>query len=217
MTHLPKHPFTGLAALGLRRDGRPIWPVLGGSGENPPAPVNPPAPTPPPAPPNPTDPPADPDDKPLGPNGEKALAAERKAREAVEKELAALAPLKKLAEALGGGKTGDGKTEVQQLTERFEQQQKDLETERAARFRSDVAVEKKLTPGQASLLAGTTREEISAHADKLIAEFGGKTADPDPGRRGGMRPDPAQGARPGGKPTGKEAGLAEAQRRFKKT
>ncbi|MFI6329862.1 hypothetical protein ACIBBG_16365 [Micromonospora chersina] len=27
------HPFTGLQALGLRKDGRPIWPVAGGNGE----------------------------------------------------------------------------------------------------------------------------------------------------------------------------------------
>ncbi|PRX90831.1 hypothetical protein [Allonocardiopsis opalescens] len=32
-TDLPVHPITGLAALGWRRDGRPIWPILGGSGE----------------------------------------------------------------------------------------------------------------------------------------------------------------------------------------
>lgn len=31
---LPTHPRTGLRALGLLRDGQPIWPVLGGSGED---------------------------------------------------------------------------------------------------------------------------------------------------------------------------------------
>lgn len=30
---LPIHPRTGLRAVGLRRDGRPIWPIMGGSGE----------------------------------------------------------------------------------------------------------------------------------------------------------------------------------------
>lgn len=29
---LPFHPFTGLQAVGLRKDGRPIWPVRGGRG-----------------------------------------------------------------------------------------------------------------------------------------------------------------------------------------
>ncbi|MGA4989878.1 hypothetical protein [Nonomuraea bangladeshensis] len=31
---LPFHPRTGLQAIGLRRDGEPIWPVFGGSGED---------------------------------------------------------------------------------------------------------------------------------------------------------------------------------------
>lgn len=31
MTTLPTHPRTGLTALGYRRDGRPIFPILGGS------------------------------------------------------------------------------------------------------------------------------------------------------------------------------------------
>ncbi|WAU09943.1 hypothetical protein [Streptomyces nigrescens] len=30
---LPAHPRTGEVALGFRRDGRPIWPIKGGSGE----------------------------------------------------------------------------------------------------------------------------------------------------------------------------------------
>lgn len=44
---LPTHPRTGLTALGYRKDGRPIWPVLGGSEppDQPPDPA-PPAPAP---------------------------------------------------------------------------------------------------------------------------------------------------------------------------
>lgn len=34
--HLPVHPVTGLTALGWRRNGAPIWPVLGGDGTTPP-------------------------------------------------------------------------------------------------------------------------------------------------------------------------------------
>lgn len=30
---LPIHPRTGLTAVGLRADGRPIWPIMGGSGD----------------------------------------------------------------------------------------------------------------------------------------------------------------------------------------
>ncbi|MEV6395584.1 hypothetical protein AB0M39_12530 [Streptomyces sp. NPDC051907] len=40
---LPVHPRTGDRALGYRRDGRPIWPVKGGSGESG-EPATPPAP-----------------------------------------------------------------------------------------------------------------------------------------------------------------------------
>ncbi|HET8627742.1 MAG TPA: hypothetical protein VFL91_10000 [Thermomicrobiales bacterium] len=29
--HVPVHPFTGLEAIGFRRNGEPIWPVRGGS------------------------------------------------------------------------------------------------------------------------------------------------------------------------------------------
>lgn len=50
---LPVHPFTGLRALGFRKDGRPIFPIAGGSEppNQPPAdpPAGPPAPPAPPA------------------------------------------------------------------------------------------------------------------------------------------------------------------------
>ncbi|NUK07246.1 hypothetical protein HRW18_04295, partial [Streptomyces lunaelactis] len=46
---LPVHPHTGDRALGRRQDGRPIWPIRGGSGEGG-APAAPPAPTGDPAP-----------------------------------------------------------------------------------------------------------------------------------------------------------------------
>lgn len=60
-----RHPLTGapLQAVGLRRDGRPVWPVIGASDDPPPAPpTDPPAPPAPPVdppPPAPTDPPRD--------------------------------------------------------------------------------------------------------------------------------------------------------------
>ncbi|MFF3178094.1 hypothetical protein ACFVQ0_36365 [Streptomyces sp. NPDC057900] len=49
---LPTHPRTGESALGFRRDGRPIWPIKGGSGEGgdpsaPPAPTGEPGANPP--------------------------------------------------------------------------------------------------------------------------------------------------------------------------
>jgi hypothetical protein len=76
---LPIHRFTRQQAIGFRRDGRPIWPVAGGSQPTGEPPAGPP--TDPPA-----DPPVDPpEDEPLGDGGKAALAAERKARKAAEK------------------------------------------------------------------------------------------------------------------------------------
>lgn len=141
---------------------------------------------------------AAPADKPLGPNGEKALQAEREARQELEKRLKALAPLEQLAAAMGGGDPTQGKSEIEKLTERqaaFEQQ---VAEERAARFRAEVAHEKGLTPQQAARLQGATREELAADADALVAAFGitpGAAAAP-----GAPKPDPSQGARPDGTP-----------------
>lgn len=209
---LPVHPTTGLTAIGLRRDGRPIWPVLGGDGTTPPPPGVPPVPGTPPAPGgDPATPPAE--DKPLGPAGERALQAERDARQALEKELA---PLKQLAAALSGGKTPAGKTEIELINERLAAQDKVIADQAVALLRSEVGDTKKLTKEQAALLVGATREELIAHADKLIAAYGTAAADPNSRTTRTPRPDPAQGAQPGAKPTGAEAGRAEAAKRFAK-
>jgi hypothetical protein len=90
---LPFHPRTGLQAVGLLRNGTPIWPVLGGSGEDDAeaetetaddAADNGDAAT---ADDDSEDKPeaadeAEADDKPLGPAGEKALNAEKEKRRA---------------------------------------------------------------------------------------------------------------------------------------
>lgn len=183
---------------------------------------NPPAPHPPTNPPSvsaPVAPPAgDPPqvDPPLGPAGEKALAEERAARKALERELAGLAPLKQLAVALGGtGQPSNGKSEVELLNERFAAHEQTLADERAARWRAEVAHEKGLTPQQAARLSGTTREELLTDADELLKLFPATPAGQSgPGR--GPRPDPSQGSRGGAALSGREAGLAEAQKRFGK-
>lgn len=210
MTNLPVHHFTGLQAIGLRRDGRPIWPILGGSEPpaNPPAPPGPPVqpagppegpPTPPAGPPNPTD-------APLGEAGMKALQAEREARKALEKQLAALSPLQKLADALGGdGTPTGGKTEVELITERLAKHETDLATEREARWKAEIAHAAGLTPEQAEWLRGGSREEIQASADRLKAAFPGSPAGPRT-----PAPDPSQGARGGGE-VDLEAQIREAQ------
>ncbi|MEO3922702.1 hypothetical protein ABGB07_02285 [Micromonosporaceae bacterium B7E4] len=173
-----------------------------------------PVPTPPPGDPAPTPPepvptPALPgppkDDKPLGPGGEKALAAEREARKALEKQLADLAPLKQLAGMLGGQPTGDGKTDLDRLTERLSQHETELANERLARWRAEVVAEKGISPALAARLQGATREELAADADALVALI--PTAKP-----GTPAPDPSQGSR-GGTPPDLDAQIAEAQKK----
>ncbi len=125
---LPVHPRTGLSAIGLLRDGSPIWPVLGGSedagggdesdGDAPESGSED----------NGTDEAADDsgdteeskndakndeDDKPLGPAGEKALNAEKAKRRETAKLLrqtrAELAQLKQAVERQSSnGAAGDG-------------------------------------------------------------------------------------------------------------
>lgn len=160
-----------------------------------------PNPTPPPGDPAPapTDPtptsapapPVTPPTEPLGPAGKKALDEERAARKELEKQLAALAPLKQLAEAISGGQQKpDGKSEVDLLNERFAQLEKTASDERAARLRLEVAADKGLTPQQAARLQGATREELAADADALVALFPAAPAGPRT-----PAPDPSQGAR----------------------
>jgi hypothetical protein len=224
MTHtngrLPVHPFTGLTALGLLRDGRPIWPVMGGDGTTAPPPTAVPPTAVPPA--NPATPPAQPpaqppanDDRPLGPAGEKALQAERDARKALEQKLA---PLQALVDAVTGGKPAGGKTDIEVIREQLEAQSKTIAEQQVALLRSDVAVEKKFTPGQAAELRGSTREELAAHADKLVKLFGTPATETAPagGKPRAPKPDPAQGAQGGTTTSRRDAGKAEALKRFGK-
>lgn len=235
------HPLTGaaLAPIGYRRNGTPIWPVLGGDDTVGPAPE----PTPPgdPAPkPGPADPKPEPAPKPdaapkpsdeLGDGGKKALAAEREARKtaddarkAAEKtaadltaKLAKLAPLEKLAAALGDGDPGKGKTEIELLSERLAEQEKATLDERMARWRAEVAQEKGLTKKQAARLSGSTYDELAADADELLSLFPKPepTAPPkdpappaEPAKPPAPKPDPSQGPR-GDAPT-RSNGLAAA-------
>jgi hypothetical protein len=149
-----------------------------------PAPTEPPTPAPTPP----------PEDKPLGPGGERALAAERARVKELERQMAALSPLQKLAEAIGGGpQQPGGKSEVELLNERFAQLEQAARDERAARFRIEVAQTKGLTADQAAWLQGSTQEELTASADRLLAAFP-TTPAPAPGPRTPV-PDPSQGPR----------------------
>lgn len=167
-----------------------------------PAPVpTPPVPAPTPA----ADPP---DDKPLGPGGERALAAEREARKALEKQLAELAPLKDFAAALSGGQKPPGKSDTDLLNDRFAAYEKDLADERAARWRVEVAQAKGLSAEQGTELRGATREELEAHADRLLTLFPTASAGPRT-----PAPDPSQGARGGQPGPDLDAQIAEAQKK----
>lgn len=158
-----------------------------------PTPTAPPPGDPAPTPTDPTPAPApaaDPD-QPLGPAGKKALEAERQARKDLEQQLAAFAPLKELAAAMAGGqKPPDGKSDIDVLREQFETHQKELATERASRWRLEVAQEKSLTAEQSAWLQGGTREELLESADLLLAAFPAQPAGPRT-----PAPDPSQGAR----------------------
>lgn len=167
-------------------------------GDPAPAPTDP-TPTPPP--------PADPADQPLGPAGQKALATERAERKKLEQQLAALSPLQKLAEAMGAGTpAAGGKSEVELLNERFATYEKELGDERAARYRVEVAQAKGLTADQATELRGATREELEAHADRLLVLFPAAPAGPRT-----PAPDPSQGARGGQPGPDLEAQIAAAR------
>jgi hypothetical protein len=87
---LPVHPRTGLTALGLRRNGAPIWPVLGGSEDGDGGDGDGGA--------GDSDSDGDGGDKPLGPAGEQALERMKADRKAAQD---ALKPWRALARELG--------------------------------------------------------------------------------------------------------------------
>jgi hypothetical protein len=178
------------------------------------APATPPAPAPtPPTPPAPAPGPGPAvggapaaDDKPLGPAGERALRAEREARQELERRLAGLAPLQALADALKSGTpAADGKTDVELLNDRFAQHERDLAAERTARLRLEVAADKGLNKQQAAWLKGATAEELAASADELLASFPAAPAGPR-----NPAPDPTQGQT--GAPVDLDAQIADAQK-----
>lgn len=114
----------------------------------------------------------DPKDKPDPDAGaKKALEAERAARREADKTVTELRTrLKDLEDR--------DKDESQKLLDRIaaaEQKaaeaDKKVEEAKAETLRLSVAAEKGLKPAQAKRLAGTTREELEADADDLLASF----------------------------------------------
>jgi hypothetical protein len=157
----------------------PITPANKPAGDPPTDPPAPPAvphlqnkPDPAPEPPKPGPPPATDDgqgkaDEPLGENGLKALQAERERANEFEKQLKALAPLQKIAAALGDGDPVKGKSELEQLAERQAQIEQELTSERQARWKLEAISEHKLPAEWADRLRGATRDELIADAASL--------------------------------------------------
>lgn len=206
-TLLPVHPVFG-RAIGLRRNGSPIWTIRGASSEgDPPNPApagtppagTPPASTTPPA--TPPAPPADPkpaDPDPLGDGGKKALEAERAARKAAEKaQREAEAKVKTFEDAQ--------KTEAERNADRIRTLEKDAA--KALRYEAAAAAGIPLT--SAHRLQGDTLEALTADAEAYKAEIGGATppsGDPTPPpppkpdrRQGGGEREPNDGSMSAGK------------------
>ncbi|WP_329013200.1 hypothetical protein OG271_03970 [Micromonospora rifamycinica] len=179
---LPVHPRTGLTALGLRRNGQPIWPVRGASPDDPGEQDD-----------GGSD--GDPDVPPgTGDAGKQAIDRmkaerneERKARRALEAKVAAF-------EKAEQEKAEADKSEAEK---RQAAEQRAEQAELRA-LRLEVAAEKGLTPAQAKRLVGGSREELEADADDILATFPTSPAQPE---RKTPKPDPSQGTRGGAKPS----------------
>lgn len=133
--------------------------------QNKPAETEPPKPGPPPA----KDDKADNANEPLGENGLKALKAERARNDELEKRLKKLAPLERIAAALGDGDADKGKSEIEQITERYTQLEEDVRTERMERWKLEAIQHAELPKEWVDRLRGTTRDELFADADSLKA------------------------------------------------
>ena len=149
------------------------------------------------------------EDKPLGPNGEKALAAEREARKKSDAELATVkAQMAGLAKALGV--QPDEKADDDKVGVLFESVR--VLTHNAAVDR--VARDSGITdPDDLAIL----RDQSSEDAMKRLAARLKPAEKTDEGRkRRPLPPDPGQGRGGGEKVNPGDAGRAEAARRFKK-
>jgi hypothetical protein len=233
-TTLPTHPTlldpaTGLPlqAIGWFR-GRPLWPAMGGSTDTVPpvAPAAvPPVPTPPTAPPADVEPPATGDDKPLGPNGEKALQSERSLRADAEKRAQeALAELEKLKsanqteqeKALEAARR-EGRTEVQTVANKRLVSAEVRAYAANAGFQDpkDAVVQlAELIGGIAVTDSGDVDEAAVEAAVKKLAETKPYLLKPTGPVLPAFAPNPGQGQHQPSKPSGGAAGKAEADKRF---
>ncbi|MEL3944492.1 hypothetical protein [Streptomyces sp. LNU-CPARS28] len=152
---LPIHPRTGETALGLRRDGRPIWPIKGGSGEggDPTPPASPGAQGGTPSSTDPTTPPPPSGD----PVAEQQLAAaQQQATEAAEQRDQLQAALDAVTKALNP----DGESTEQDPTK--------LAAAVADRDKQLDRVAAELRTARVELAAYKTAGEQGARADRLL-------------------------------------------------
>lgn len=161
--------------------------------------------------PNPTDPQngndgAKPEDPPLGPNGEKALQAERDARQALQTELNQLK--QGLAKVFGGD--DQKKATTDEVMAGLQKQMADMQHDNLV---LRVANDTRITDADdIALLRGISSEDAMR---KLADRIKPTDGDPQPARRP-PRQDPDQGLGGDGVQKPGDAGRAEAQRRFKK-
>lgn len=134
----------------------------------------------------------EPADKQLGPNGEKALAAEREARKTAEKSAADLqAQLDKIAQA--------NLSDLEKAQKQAQETQAKLDALTRQNTVSTIALAKGVPADLVEFLTGSTEDEISAKADLLLSRLGTPKS---------PKPDASQGAK-GGTPS-----AAQDQRAF---
>lgn len=120
-----------------------------------------------------------PDD--LGEAGKRALAQERAAKKAAEKQVS------DLAKRLQDFEDRD-KSEAQKLAERFAEVERERDALRVESIRARVAIAKGVPADLIEFLTASTEEDLAAQADRLLTRLAA-TAPPTP------RSDADQGAR----------------------
>lgn len=96
-----------------------------------------------------------------------ALAKARKEAAGFRTRVRELEPLASKAKELEDA----GRSELEKLTARAEQAERERTEASNRALRLDVAFEKGLTPAQAKRLVGSSREELEADADEILRDF----------------------------------------------
>ena len=100
------------------------------------------------------------------------------------------------------------KTEAQKLTEERDTHKGRADTAEISALRYEIALDKGLTKSQAKRLVGSTREELEADADELLADLGGQP-------RVDTARTPREALRPGATPAA-ESGQSDMNTRIRR-